>query len=212
MRGSIPNVPADSITVPVEGTYDPPPMNPNSVAKHPLNSVQVQHARQRVQHDYCKGLRGCWNGVTNFLGASTILTGLAALFPMIYLGAGLIYANSTVSVDIRTWLGPSLGVVGSLTFFFGILCWISLHCKYQNMLYFTVYVYRAIGDWSLISCIILLLAGWTWNFTAQLFQAILASVLPPIFIYLFCATIIDAHRIKMIKDIEIAESVQNVTT
>lgn len=214
-NGSIPSssMPAESMSIPVnaEGTFAPS-SHANAVGKQALNSHQLHQAHQRIQHDYCKGLRGCWYGVVNFLGASTISTALAALLPMIYLGGGLIYANQSIVTEVKIWLGPSVGVVAALTFFFGLLCWISLHCKFQNMLYFTVWTYRALGDWSLISCIIFILAGWSWNITTYFFQIILASFFPPAFIYLFCAAVIDAHRLKMIKDIEIASSVQDATS
>lgn len=142
-------------------------------------------------HDYCYGCRKFYTAVTRALGATKILTAVAAAVPMAYLLAVIIGVSTAVestaallkvrdrrhprsrsgwpppttiahlhTIMYRLLLQPTMAVLTSLTFVFGILAWIAIWAGTQNILAISVWAYYAIGNWALVSIVILVLAGW----------------------------------------------------
>jgi hypothetical protein len=177
----------------------PPPRAPVPAPRAP------RHA-----HDYCKGPRKCWNAVVRALGATALLTALAVLMPVIYLTAGLIYSSTTSYVDARTVLGPALTVIATLTYLAGIIGWVAIWWKLQNLLGVCAWAYGSIGEWALITSIVVV-SGYSWYISFELIRVIFWAIAPPILLYVFCAAIIDAHRTKLTEDIAVAEAVESAT-
>ena len=160
--------------------------------------------------DACVSLRKTYNALLNGLTAWRWLSALMSGLPILYIFAFLVYNALHVNVYTSYLSGATYSMFGVLIFAW-LLAILSISCMYPNVLTFSIFLYKCLGHWALVSFIILLFYGFSY-LPSQLTGYIAAGIIPSILLLLFCADILRNQRSRMFKAIEDANAaVHNAT-
>lgn len=154
--------------------------------------------------DACVSLRKTYNALLNGLTAWRWLAAILSGAPIIYLFAFLLYNSLHTSIYTYYLSGATYSMFGVLIFAW-LLAILSIFCMYPNILTFSIFLYKCLGHWALVSFIILLFYGFTY-LPAQLTAYMAAGIIPSIVLLLFCADLLRNQRSRMFKAIEDAEA------
>jgi len=115
-----------------------------------------------LRHDYCKGLRKTYAAVIRVISNNTPLSHILTAIPAAYLIGFTIFYYSQPSTGYRSSVDPFFGGTVSLCVALTLLwLWAAL-CIWKiapNALSVSIYINRAIGNWTTISFILLLFYG-----------------------------------------------------
>lgn len=176
------------------------------------------------QIDCCRGLRKSYNASLRCLSAKKIVAVLVSGLPFFYLLAEAIYLSVQLSAVrgsaawsnslaplfsiFQTFSGIASGTGWTLVSFVllsWILAMVSMWKALPNLLSVSIFVYKCIGHWSLVSFFILLFGGMSYAASSYLF-AFAASLLPPILLLLYCADVMRSMRGRMYDTMEEARA------
>ena len=138
------------------------------------------------------------NGLTYWRWLAAILSG----GPIIYLFAFLLY-NALHQTIYTTFIAGVAYTMFGLVIAAWLLAVISVFCLYPNMLTISVFVYKCLGHWALVSFIILLFYGFE-QLPQELTAYLAAGIIPSTFLLLFCSDLLLAERNKMFAKIDAA--------
>lgn len=160
--------------------------------------------------DACVSLRKTYNGLLNALTAWRWLAALLGGLPVLYIFAFLLYNALHVTVYTSYLAGATYSMFGVLIFGW-LLAILSIFCMYPNLLTISIFLYKCLGHWALVSFIILLFYGFSY-LPAQLTAYLAAGIIPSIILLLFCADILRNQRSRMFKTIEEANAAAHNAT
>lgn len=153
-----------------------------------------------MSRDCCAPCRKGCNGFLGILTANRSLAALIAGGPVLYTLGFVIYYAVNPFPYMAYVTTPAFILFGFIVTAW-ILAIISLSCKYPNSLTISIFVYKALGHWALVSFLLLLFYGF-----AQLGSAfdsfLVGGILPQIALLLFCSEVMMASRSRMFRDFE----------
>lgn len=159
--------------------------------------------------DTCRSIRKTYDAILKVLTAWRWLPAILVGIPVFYIIGFLIYSSAMTSL-----LAPFLSGTGYTIFGVLMLAWIlaiiSIWKTYPNLISVSVFIYKCIGHWSLVSFLILLFYGMHYGAATHIYYLV-AFLLPPILLLLFCADMMRATRTRMFAELERATSPENVT-
>jgi hypothetical protein len=158
--------------------------------------------------DTCRSMRKTYDAILKVLTAWRWLPAILVGIPVVYIIGFLIYSSAMTSLLASFLSGTGYTIFGVLMIAW-ILVIISIWKTYPNLISMSVFIYKCIGHWSLVSFLILLFYGMHYGSAAHYY--LVAFLLPPILLLLFCADILRAIRTRMFADLERPTSPENVT-
>ena len=169
-----------------------------------LYSSTMQRGR-----DTCRSIRKTYDAILKVLTAWRWLPAILVGIPVLYIIGFLIYSSAITSLLASFLSGTGYTIFGVLMLAW-ILAIISIWKTYPNLISVSVFIYKCIGHWSLVSFLILLFYGMHYGAAAHIYYLV-AFLLPPILLLLFCADMMRATRTRMFSEMERAISPENVT-
>jgi hypothetical protein len=144
--------------------------------------------------DLCKGVRGTYNSLLKILSIndkiSFFLSGVPIYFIAIFLMAHNINASVSNSLSYPSYI---ILIILGMTW---LLAGFTIFKKLPNLLTVSIFVYKCIGHWSLVSSLILIFYG--VSILPRFFITYLVSGLFPLIVLLFfCGDIMRSVRTRM---------------
>jgi hypothetical protein len=153
-----------------------------------------------MSRDCCAPCRKGCNGFMSILAANRSLAALIAGGPVLYILGFVIYYAVNPFPYMAYVSTPAFILFGFIVAAW-ILAIISLACKFPNVLTISIFVYKALGHWSLVSFLLLLFYGFAQLGSA--YDSFLAGgILPQIALLLFCSEVMIASRSRMFREFE----------
>ncbi len=168
----------------------------------------VQYTMKRGR-DTCRSLRKTYNAVLKMLTGWKWLPAIIAGIPVIYVIGFMIY-SSAISSLLTSFLSGTGYTIFSVLMLSWILAVISIWKTLPNLITISIFIYKCIGHWSLVSFVVLLFYGIHIRASAYIYYLV-AFLLPPIILLLFCADVMRTIRTRMFVALEPIASPENVT-
>ena len=145
-----------------------------------------------MARDYCSGLRKTYTGVLSVLAKTNVVAAIVSVIPIVYMvGLGIYQANAILGYNTSTiWAFFSTLLVGWLL---GI---VALWKTMPNLLSFTIFLYKAIGYWCLVTTFIVLFYM-TGYLPLQVIGYLLAAIIPSVFFLLAGADVLRLVRTRL---------------
>jgi len=150
-----------------------------------------------MARDYCSGLRKLYNGILSVLASTNVVACIVTATPILYMIILAIYQSHMI-VGYNTssiWAFFTTLLVG------WILGIVAIWKTMPNLLSFTIFLYKAIGYWCLITTFILLfyMAGYL---PLNVLGYLLAAIIPSIFLLLVSADVLRIVRTRLYTALE----------
>lgn len=150
--------------------------------------------------DNCKALRSSYNAITTLLSSNNIVAILFAGIPL-YMMIGW----STTDLTMLPYISGFIYLLLSLITIAWIIAWISIFRIYPNLLSVTIFVYKSLAHWSLVSILMMLFYGWSF-LPLYLYGKLLAALMPLILTLYICGDVLRMVRQRLFTVIEAAQA------
>ena len=147
--------------------------------------------------DRCKGCRTTYNAVVRAIASNNIISILFAGIPNYIL---ISFAAAQFYV-VQSLFASASYTIMSILLLAWILAIISALRTYPNLLSVSIFVYKCLAHWSLVS--LLIVAFYGWQFVAMGAMGSLLGTLFPLIMTLYvCGDVLDRLRARLLSDIE----------
>jgi hypothetical protein len=168
--------------------------------------LYINYINKIMARDYCSGLRKIYNGILSVLASTNVVACIVTATPILYMIILAIY-QSRMIVGYNTssiWAFFATLLVG------WILGIIAIWKTMPNLLSFTIFLYKAIGYWCLITTFIVLfyMAGYL---PLNVLGYLLAAIIPSIFLLLASADVLRIVRTRLYTALEALPTLAPVT-
>lgn len=160
---------------------------------------QSQHCTMTAR-DRCKGLRATYTAVITFLSSNNIVAILFTGIPL-YMMIGW----STTDLTMLPYISGFIYLLLTLIAIAWVIAWISIFRIYPNLLSVTVFVYKSLAHWSLVSILMMLFYGWSY-LPLYLYGKLLAALTPLIVSLYICGDVLRGVRQRLFAAIETAQA------
>ena len=150
--------------------------------------------------DNCKALRSSYNAVTILLSSNNIVAIVFAGIPL-YMMIGW----STTDLTMLPYISGFIYLLLTLITIAWVIAWISTFRIYPNLLSVTIFVYKSLAHWSLVSILMMLFYGWSF-LPLYLYGKLLAALLPMILSLYICGDVLRGVRQRLFAAIETAQA------
>jgi hypothetical protein len=159
-----------------------------------------------MARDYCINLRKTYTGILSVLSKTNVVAAIVSLIPIVYMvGLGIYQANAILGYNTSTiWAFFSTLLVGWLL---GI---VALWKTMPNLLSITIFLYKAIGYWCLVSTFIVLFYM-TGYLPLQVIGYLLAAIIPSVFFLLAGADVLRLVRTRLYVTLESGTATRSET-
>lgn len=148
--------------------------------------------------DRCKGCRAAYNAIIRAIASNNLISILFSGIPN-YLLISLAAARSMFV--IHSLFTSASYTIMSVLLVAWMLAIISTLRVYPNLLSVSIFAYKCLAHWSLVSLIIVLFYG--WQFVAVGIMGSLLGTLFPLILTLYvCGDVLECVRARLITDIE----------
>ena len=152
--------------------------------------------------DYCKGCRSTYNAILGLLSQNNVLATIIAGLPN-YILIGLCASQ---------WSYFAYSIYSSATYTilaFLLLAWIisiiSIFKVYPNLLTVSIFVYKCLAHWSIVSLLIMIFYGWKYV-PMQIVGSLLGTLFPLIISLFLCGDVLVSVRRRLFTIIETAQA------
>jgi hypothetical protein len=148
--------------------------------------------------DYCKGCRKFYTNLLTYLASYSLIAGLIAGTPLYYLaGMTIAYHKSYIAIYLSGGIYSFIGI-SIFAFINAIIC---LWRIWPNGLTVSIFIYKSVGYWSLVSFLILLFYGVS-QLPLEITRYLVVMIMPEILLLLFTADVLRASRTRHFKFLE----------
>lgn len=148
--------------------------------------------------DRCKGCRTTYNGIVGSIASNNIISILFAGIPtyiMISLSA------SQLSYFVISIFSSAAYTILSTLLAAWIIAILSTYRTYPNLLSVSIFVYKCLAHWSLVSLLIILFYGWQFV-GLRIMGSLLGTLFPLILSLYVCGDVLERVRRRLFAQIE----------
>lgn len=155
-----------------------------------------------MPYDKCKGLRKTYSAVLNYLTSNRVVLLFMAGLPQIYILTFMIVNSTMPSAFVYSNNISGTGFsIFAILFVMWILALYSIIKTMPNLLSLSIFIYKCLAHWSLVSNIIVLVYM-SQYIGARITGYLTIGFLPPTLLLLFTADILRTQRAKMYQQLE----------
>lgn len=147
--------------------------------------------------DRCKGCRAAYNAIIRAIGSNNIISILFSDIPN-YL---LISFAATRFFVVHSLFTSASYTIMSVLLVAWILAIISTLRVYPNLLSVSIFVYKCLAHWSLVSLLIVLFYGWQF-LAVSIMGSLLGTLFPLILTLYVCGDVLHRVRARLFTDIQ----------